>query len=193
MLRTRRQCPYAPPVTGARQRIVVVGPSGSGKTTVGSAIAARLGLPRVEMDALFWGPDWTPVEPDVFRDRLRDSVRGDAWVADGNYFSAGAADIVWPRADTVVFLDLSKSTVVRRTVVRTARRTVTREELWGSGNRETFTNAFRDDDALIRYLWRNYPKYRERYEAAQQDPEWAHLEWIRLHSASAVRAWLRSL
>jgi adenylate kinase family enzyme len=180
------------PSAPSRQRILVVGSSGSGKTTVGRAIADRLELPHVEMDALFWGPDWTPVDPDVFRARLRDSVQRDAWVFDGNYFSAGARDIVWPRADTVVFLDLPKRTVVRRTIVRTVRRTLTREELW-SGNRETVGNAVRDDDALIRYLWRNYPTYRERYEALQRDPAWSHLEWVTLRSPAAVRAWLTSL
>ncbi len=179
-------------VTGARQRIVVVGPSGSGKTTVGSAIAARLGLPRVEMDALFWDPDWTPVDDHVFQARLRAAVQGDQWVVDGNYFSRGARDIVWPRADTAVFLDLPKRTVTRRVVVRTARRTVMRTELW-SGNRETVRNAFAGDEALIPYLWKYYPNSRERYGAMERDSAWSHLEWIRLRSASAVRAWLRSL
>ena len=35
------------------RRINVVGTSGSGKTTVAGAIAERLGLPHIEMDALF--------------------------------------------------------------------------------------------------------------------------------------------
>jgi adenylate kinase family enzyme len=172
--------------------VIVVGCAGSGKTITATTIAARLGLPHVEMDALFWGPDWTPVDPVVFRARLRDAGHGDAWVFDGNYFGVGARDIVWPRADTVVFLDLPKHTVVRRIIVRTARRTLTREELW-SGNRETVGNAFRDEDALIRYLWRNYPKYRQRYEALQNDPTWSHIEWVTLRSPGEVRTWLRSL
>ncbi|HEY7105054.1 MAG TPA: AAA family ATPase [Acidimicrobiia bacterium] len=175
-----------------RERILVVGAAGSGKTTTARAIAERLGLPHVEMDALFWGPGWTPVEPDVFHARLRNAARGDAWVCDGNYFSAGASEIVWPRIDTVVFLDLPKRTVVRRAVVRSARRSVTREELW-AGNRESVANAFRDEDALIRYLWRNYPKYRERYDSLQRDPAWSHLEWVTLRSRSQANAWLRSL
>jgi hypothetical protein len=175
-----------------RRRIVIVGCAGSGKTTTAAAITARVGLRHIEMDALFWGPDWTPVDADVFHARLRDAAQGDAWVFDGNYFTAGARGIVWPRADTAVFLDLPKHTAVRRTILRTARRTLTREELW-AGNRETVANAFRDEDGLIRYLWRNYPKYRERYGALQRDPTWSHLEWVTLRSPDAVRAWLRSL
>ena len=76
------------------RRVVVVGAPGSGKTTTATAIARRLGLPRVELDALHWGPGWTPVDNEILRDRLRAAVAGDAWVVDGNYFSLGSADIV---------------------------------------------------------------------------------------------------
>ena len=41
------------------RRINVAGDSGSGKTTVSRAIAARLGLKHVELDALFHGPNWS--------------------------------------------------------------------------------------------------------------------------------------
>jgi len=41
------------------RRIAVTGTSGSGKSTVARILGARLGLPVVELDALFWGPAWT--------------------------------------------------------------------------------------------------------------------------------------
>jgi adenylate kinase family enzyme len=169
-----------------------MGSSGSGKTTVGRAVAERLGLPRVELDALFWEPDWTPAEDRVFRARLRKATSGDKWVVDGNYFSRGALDIVWPRVDMIVFLDLPKRTVVRRVVVRTTRRTLMRTELW-SGNRETIRNALVGDEPLIPYLWCHYEKYRARYLEFAADPTWAHVEWVRLRSPRAVRAWVGSL
>jgi adenylate kinase family enzyme len=177
-------------VTG--ERIVVVGAPGSGKTTTATEIARRLGLPRVELDALHWGSDWTPVAPDTLREFFRTATAGDAWVVDGNYFSVGASDIVWPRADTVVFLDLPKRTIVRRVVTRTMRRATLRTELW-SGNRETFRNALFARDSLLRFTWNEYPKYRRRYRGLVHDPAWAHLEWVHLRSPAAVRAWLQSL
>jgi len=42
------------------RRVLVAGTSGSGKTTLATTIAATLGLPRTEIDALFHGPAWTP-------------------------------------------------------------------------------------------------------------------------------------
>ena len=44
-------------------------------------------------------------------------------------------DIVWQRADTVVWFDLPFAVVMARTVRRTVRRVVTRQELW-NGNKE---------------------------------------------------------
>jgi hypothetical protein len=119
-------------------------------------------------------------------------VAGDAWVVDGNYFSAGSADIVWPRADTIVFLDLPKRTVMRRVLTRSMRRAALRTELW-AGNRETVRNAFFDRDSLLWFLWNEYPKYPSRYRALEHAPTSSHLRWVRLRSGTTARKWLQTL
>jgi hypothetical protein len=39
----------------------------------------------VELDALFWGPDWTPVANEVFRSRVVEALAADRWGVDGGY------------------------------------------------------------------------------------------------------------
>ena len=39
--------------------INVVGTSGSGKSTLARRLAHRLGLPWIELDRLYWRPNWT--------------------------------------------------------------------------------------------------------------------------------------
>ncbi|NLW99231.1 MAG: hypothetical protein GXY39_05940 [Actinomycetales bacterium] len=41
------------------KRIRIVGVSGAGKTRLGQQVAERTGLPRLELDAVFWAADWT--------------------------------------------------------------------------------------------------------------------------------------
>jgi cytidylate kinase len=61
-------------------RIIVSGTSGSGKTTVAGRIAAVLGLPHVELDALFHGPGWTP-RP-TFEADVHEFAAGPRWVTE---------------------------------------------------------------------------------------------------------------
>ena len=118
------------------QRIVIVGISGSGKTTVAARMARELGFPHIELDALHWEPDWTEAPPEVLRERVMKAAEGSNWVIDGNY--GMVRDIVWGRADTVLWLDYF-SLVYWRVVFRTLRGIFTGKELW-NGNRENLSD-----------------------------------------------------
>jgi adenylate kinase family enzyme len=174
-------------------RVVVVGPAGSGKTTLAAALGAGCDLPHTELDALWWDPGWTEVGPEAFRRRLAPVVATDRWVLCGNYFSVGMRDVAWPRADTIVWVDLAKWRTISRIIRRTIRRARSGVELWpGTGNREHLRSALGRDE-LLRFAWRAYPKYGARYSVIREDPELAHLTVIRLASPRAVRAFLEEV
>jgi len=172
--------------------VSVVGCSGAGKTTFARELARRLGVAHVELDALFHGPGWTEPDPDDFRRRVAAALDGatDGWVTCGNY-SLVREPVVWPRADTVVVLDLPKALVMRRVVARTLRRTLLRVELW-NGNREPFSNlwAWDPERNIIRWSWVRHGVYHERYAAAAQDPAHAHARFVFLRDPDEVQAFL---
>ncbi|MFV1948345.1 MAG: hypothetical protein ACC633_00240 [Anaerolineales bacterium] len=88
-------------------KINLVGTSGSGKNVFGKQLAEILNFPFVEMDALYWGPDWTgPTDQDLFS-RLRKALDSEDWVLDGNY--SRTQDIKWERVEVVIWLDFSFS------------------------------------------------------------------------------------
>jgi adenylate kinase family enzyme len=175
---------------GRPQRIAVVGTSGSGKTTMAYRLAQRLGVPHVELDALHWGPDWTPAPREIFRERVERALSGGAWTIDGNY--SAVRDITWSRADTVVWLDYPLPVVMGRVTWRTLRRTVMREELWNA-NRERLPVAMFSSDSIIWWALRTYRRRKREYPALFSQPAHAHLSVVRLPSPRAAQAWLESL
>ena len=171
------------------RRVSIVGVPGSGKTTIGRRLATSLGVPLVELDEIFHQPGWEDLPLDDFRSRVSDAVSRDEWVVDGNY--SAVQDLVWQRAETVVWLDLPRRVVMRRVVIRTVRHASTREELW-NGNREPLSNFYRWDPQknIVRWAWAKYADYGDRYAAAIEDPLHAHIRFIRLRSAAEVDAFV---
>jgi adenylate kinase family enzyme len=172
------------------RRVTVVGNSGAGKTTVGRALARMLDAPFVELDAIFHQPGWEPLPADEFRRRVAEVVAGERWVVDGNY--SAVRDLVWQRADTVVWLDPPRRTVMRQLIARTLRRLVTRQPLW-NGNREPLTGVFRLDPmrSIIRWAWTRHHTYQERYAALAADSAYRHLRFVRVRTRADVARLLR--
>jgi adenylate kinase family enzyme len=179
-----------PAVDQPGRRIVVLGVTGSGKTTLAATLAARLGVPHVELDALHWDRGWTEAPDDVFRARTAHALAGDAWVADGNY--SKVRDIAWGRADTLIWLDYPLSLILWRLVRRTTGRIITRVELW-NGNRETLRGAFFSRDSLFVWALQTHKRRRTEYTTLPKQPEYAHLQMIRLSSPAATRRWLEQV
>lgn len=172
--------------------VSVVGDSGSGKSTLGRELAARLAVPYVELDAIFHQPGWTPLPEKEFRRRVTAIASGAGWVIDGNY--SAVRPLVWERADTVIWLDPPRSTVMRRIIWRTIRRAAGRTELW-NGNRERWRNLFTWDEqeSVISWAWHHYPIYRQRYAAAAHDLRYAHLTFRRIVTCADGRQLIDSI
>ena len=170
-------------------RVLVVGTTGSGKTTTARRLAGLIGAPHIELDGLFWKPGWTERETDDFRARVADATAGDRWVADGNYLGR-LGDLLWDRADTVVFLDVPLRIVVPRLVRRTIMRSVRRTDLWGTGNRERIATLWDKDESLVSWALKTKSEHLATYGARIDDPRWAHIDFVVLRSPSEVRRWL---
>ena len=171
------------------RRISVVGTSASGKSTLARRLSARLGLAYFELDALHWEAGWTEAPDELFRERVSKAVAGDSWVVDGNY--SVVRDIVWGRAQAIVWLDPALPVILRQYAARTWRRIRTREELWpGTGNRERPSDLLRRD-GLLWWILSTHRDRRRRYTAllaARPD-----LTVVRLRSMSAADRWLQGL
>ncbi len=148
------------------RRLNVVGTSSSGKTTLALALAERLAIPCIELDALHWEPNWSEAPDEVMRERVRSAISGEEWVVDGNY--SAIRDLVWARADTVVWLDLPLPTILARYARRTIRRILLRQQLW-SGNRERL-GFLLGRDSLLWWILGTYRRRRRDYPVLLASP-----------------------
>ena len=139
-------------------RIVIVGSTGSGKTALARRLGETLQLPHIELDAIHWGADWTPL-PD-FADRVRAIIATEQWVLEGNY--RAVRDSVWSRATTIVWLNYSFARTLLQVTRRSFRRALWGERLW-NGNRESFRRAFLHRDGPMLWLMRSYHRRRREY------------------------------
>jgi adenylate kinase family enzyme len=167
-------------------RVSVVGTSGSGKSTVGRAAATRLGVPFVELDAIFHQRGWVELPEPEFQRRVAELADGDGWVIDGNY--SAVRPILRERATLIVWLDLPRWVTMAQVTWRSTTRAALHRELW-NGNRESWRNVLSRDPtkSMIRWTWTTYTRRRREY-AEQMDER-----WVRLQSRRQVRRWLDSL
>ncbi|HVE75443.1 MAG TPA: adenylate kinase [Actinomycetota bacterium] len=170
-------------------KILVVGITNAGKTTMARRISSILGLPYIELDELFWGPNWTQKTTELFRDLFQDAASDGRWVACGNYYGR-LHDLTWKQADMIVFLDLPKHTTLFRLFRRTLGRIIRRHTLW-HGNRETFRSTFFDKDSLL--LWWLKVQRSEPGKTLARIGTAPQARVVRLRSTREVEAFLKEL
>jgi Shikimate kinase len=173
------------------RRVSVIGASGSGKTTLGAAIADRLGVEFVELDALHHGPNWAEPTPEAFRELIAPIVARDAWVIDGMYHQK-LGTMVPEAADTVIWIDLPLALTLGRLLRRTTGRLVRREELW-NGNRESLGAAFGGRESLFGWAIQTHRRYRRVLPARLAGELYADKRVVRLCSQRDVDRFLDSL
>ena len=171
------------------RRILVLGRTGSGKTTLARELAAAVGVPHVELDALYFGPQFSTVPLPLLRERTSAAIAGDRWVTDGN--KSAVRDLVWPRADTVVWLDYPLAVSLWRLGKRALWRTsVLRAEAAGTSGKASLSRQLLSAAKGVLTALRSHAGQRREYPRMFAEPQNHHLAVVRLRSPRATRRWL---
>ena len=171
------------------KRLLIIGPTGSGKTTLAKKISKESGIPYIELDLLRYGPNWSEVPIDEFRDRVATAVAADCWIIDGNY--AAARDLTWKSADLVVWLDYSLPVILNRLLMRTVRRLVTMTDV-GNENKEQLRRVF-GRRSIILWAVRSHSPLRKEYEIRIAALRSDRTVIVRHRSPQATNAWLSGI
>ena len=166
---------------GAARRVAIIGSGGAGKSTFARALATKLDIPVVHLDAMFWHPGWVETPQDEWRSHQEDIVRDPSWIIDGTH--APTLDVRLRAADTIVILDLNRYICTWRIVKRRIHYRRRARSDRAAGCFEHLNAAY------VGWVW--HYRSRSRPEALAAIAKYApHADVVRLTSRRAVRRFL---
>ncbi|RPJ24209.1 MAG: adenylate kinase [Chloroflexi bacterium] len=173
------------------KRLVVVGVTSSGKSTLAEKLAKCFELNYIELDALYWEPNWQAAPLEIFRARVEKALQAEKWIVAGNY--RVVRHLVWSKAEAVIWLDYPFLRILWQLTRRSFKRWWTQELLWGT-NREPIWKHFKlwSTDSLYNWLFQTYWRRKREYEMLMSMPEHQHLKLIRFRHPRKTEEWLES-
>ena len=133
------------------KRVLVIGSGGAGKSAFARQLGEITGLPVIHLDAEYWRPGWVEPPKDEWAARVAELAGEERWIMDGNYGGTMPERIA--AADTVVFLDLPRTTCLWSVVKRRFRYRGQARPDMTEGCDERLTLTF------LKWVW-DYPKTR---------------------------------
>ncbi len=167
------------------KRIAMIGAVGTGKTTLARKLAKHYNLPHIELEKLLFENTIRKNEEE-FRSKVKKAVSRSEWVCDGIFYNV--ADIIWPRADLIIWVDMPLGTTFKQSLRRSLHAIVTKGNK-PAGQRETLKTAF-GSEGIVRMTPRIHKKVQEKYPALIKQLG-LERRLVRLYSTKEVEDWLK--
>ncbi len=169
------------------KHIQIVGGPGSGKSTLAKKIARKFSLGYIELDALYWKPNWTGTELDEYIKNIQNAMDANAsgWVIDGSYTGL-VGNFIQPKLDVLVYLQIPPYISIPRALRRSFVRIFKGELLWGT-NKESVKDSLK----LAWWTIKSYSSRVNRMHAIQESKP--NFEMHIFKSNKAADRWLDSL
>jgi len=173
-------------------RFHIVGSCGSGKSSLAEAIAKKLDIPHIQLDAFHHTDNWGVNSDEKFFELLLKNDLDGSWVADGNYSKSW--DTLWKdREVTVIWIDLPFSTTFSQLLQRTFRRISNNEKLWGTSLTESISKTFCSKDSIILWLITTYHKNKKKFSDLINSSKYECVNFVHLRSRSEISHFLQNL
>jgi adenylate kinase family enzyme len=168
------------------KRTIVFGSTGIGKTTLVRQIADEFSVPVIDIDSLRREAGKSTSPEEVFSGLVSESVKGDTWIIDGSYTSI--QDLVWPRAEAIIWLDFSFRVFLARLIKRSLYRIFIRKKS-EKPVKGRYQPAGERTSNYLRAIFTGKER-QKRYFATLYNSKYAHLHIIRLTSPEEAENWL---
>jgi len=143
------------------KNFVIIGTSCSGKTTLGKRVSEKLSISLIDLDQYNWLPGWKMRPNEELRKMIKKEVEKSGWVVCGNYFKL--QDIIWPKADVIIWLDYPLRVCFWRCLKRTILGIATTKPIC-NGNYDSLSNLF-SRNSIFYWMFRSHFRRHKRYTA----------------------------
>jgi adenylate kinase family enzyme len=172
------------------KKLAIIGTTGSGKSTLARRISKKCGHVYIDLDDLHHLPGWKQRSDEEFSNLVEKATCAESWVCAGNY--SRVRDIVWGRADGLIWLDIpfwpNFFQLFKRTILRSYK-----GDIICNGNKETLARQFLTRDSILWWFLKTWHKNRKRYAEVFEKPVYyQHLTLVRFHSLKEAEEWLAS-
>ncbi|EOR09728.1 AAA family ATPase [Acinetobacter sp. ANC 3926] len=173
--------------------INIIGTTGSGKSTLARQLAQKQQLQYIELDNLLWLDDWQESSNEALFLKLKIAMKNAAagWVIDGLY--TRTTPMMMEKVDTVIWLDYPLHINLYRLTKRTFGRVISRKKLWEDSNNRESLKLMLSKESIFIWLIKSYPKNRRKYLALMQNPDYQHIQFIRLTSPKQAEKFLEQI
>lgn len=86
-------------------KVIIVGCPGSGKSTFAKKLSNIVNIPLYHLDMIKWSADKTTISKEEFDEKLKNILKKDKWIVDGNY--QRTLEMRLKECDTMFLLDFS--------------------------------------------------------------------------------------
>ncbi|MEC7838606.1 MAG: shikimate kinase [Chlamydiota bacterium] len=147
-------------LTPFAKRIFIIGTSGCGKTFLGRKLAHLLKVKFIDLDDIYWLPNWKKRPNDEFCELVQKEVAGESWIISGNY--SKTHHNIWPQADLIIWIDLPIYLCLWRGLKRSLSRILSREKCC-NGNYESLRRLLGKDSILL-WIGKTHSRRRRTYQ-----------------------------
>ena len=165
------------------ERIMIIGCGGAGKSTLARQLGAKLNLPVVHLDKLFWKPGWVESTKDEIDAKIMEELRKPRWIMDGNYNRTLPKRLEY--CDTVIYLDFNRLVCLTGVAKRVLTTYGTVRPDMAEGCPERFDLDF------LKWIWNFNKTHRGRYYRLLNETD--GIEKIVLKNRRAVKRFLEEV
>jgi adenylate kinase family enzyme len=172
------------------KKIIVIGSNGCGKSTFAKKLGAKLSLPVIDLDQIFWKPNRAKLSSYEMATLIDQSLCTENWIIDGNCQTYHFA--FWPKATMVIWLDYSFLRILWRVLKRTLSHIIYKLPSCGQ-NYDIWHRTFFSKDSSVLLFLKSYFMNKSTYPKLLKLPAYHQLRVLRFRSPAQAEKFLKNV